>query len=285
MRLHLLGTGVPDPSLKRVSSGYVVRTGGDVIVFDHGPGAYQRLMEVGVNCTDVTHVFITHLHYDHCADLIRLFLNRWDMAAGKLAAMKIHGPPGLQKFIDRLFGPEGAFADDLIARTQHPTSVGLYHRRGGTGERALPETGVIELSEGDTVEGDNWRLTLASVPHVQPYLPCYAYRLEADDGVFAYSGDCGPCDAMHTIARDADVLVQMCVRMENPGSDLAAMPHRAAAELARDAGVRTLVASHFPIETDVDGIRERTIADMGEIFTGTLIWGEDGMEIPVRKNE
>ena len=63
------------------------------------------------------------------------------------------------------------------------------------------------------------------------------------------------------------------------------MPHRAVAELARDAGVRTLVASHFPIETDVDGIRERTIADMGEIFTGTLIWGEDGMEIPVRRNE
>ena len=36
MKLRLLGTGVPVPSLKRKSSGYLLRTGDDVILFDHG---------------------------------------------------------------------------------------------------------------------------------------------------------------------------------------------------------------------------------------------------------
>ena len=28
--------------------------------------------------TDVSHVFFTHLHYDHCLDYARLLLTRWD---------------------------------------------------------------------------------------------------------------------------------------------------------------------------------------------------------------
>ncbi|MDP7652462.1 MAG: MBL fold metallo-hydrolase [Rhodospirillales bacterium] len=290
MRLHLLGTGVPEPSMKRMSSSYLIRTGKDVMLFDHGPGAYYRLMELGVDCTEVTHVFITHLHYDHCADLVSLFLNRWDVGAGNIPPLKIYGPPGTQQFVDRLFGPEGAFALDLKARCNHWSSVKLYEWRGGKGERALPDTEVTELAESDVVEGDGWRLTLANVPHMQPYLVCYGFRLESPEGVFAYSGDAAPCKAMHMLAHEADVLVHMCIRLteteidatvrNNPKSVLAAMPHMALAELARDAGVKTLVASHFPPGTDRDGMRERTIADMHKVFDGTLIWGEDLMEIP-----
>ena len=41
MRIRLLGTGTPTPSLKRMSSGYLVETGERKILFDFGPGAYQ----------------------------------------------------------------------------------------------------------------------------------------------------------------------------------------------------------------------------------------------------
>jgi len=46
MRLRLLGTGTPTPSLKRMCSGYVVEIGDDVLVFDHGFGVHHRLLEV-----------------------------------------------------------------------------------------------------------------------------------------------------------------------------------------------------------------------------------------------
>ena len=60
MRIHLLGTGTPTPSLRRMCSGYVVRAGGSTIVFDHGFGAHHRLLELGIAPTEVTHAFLSH---------------------------------------------------------------------------------------------------------------------------------------------------------------------------------------------------------------------------------
>ena len=48
MKITLLGTGTPTPSTKRKSSGYMVEIGADVVLFDHGPGAYQRMLETGM---------------------------------------------------------------------------------------------------------------------------------------------------------------------------------------------------------------------------------------------
>jgi len=45
MKIQLLGTGTPTPSLKRMSSGYLVTVGDDTILFDHGTGAHHRYLE------------------------------------------------------------------------------------------------------------------------------------------------------------------------------------------------------------------------------------------------
>ena len=68
MKLTLLGTGTPAPSLVRQSSGYLLEIGEDVIVLDHGPGAAHRLLEAGRTPMDVTNALLTHLHYDHMMD-------------------------------------------------------------------------------------------------------------------------------------------------------------------------------------------------------------------------
>ena len=47
MKITLLGTGNPAPSLTRMSPGYMVSVGNDVIVFDHGPGSHHRLLQTG----------------------------------------------------------------------------------------------------------------------------------------------------------------------------------------------------------------------------------------------
>jgi len=113
MKITLLGTGSPVPSLKRASASYLVEAGGDVILIDHGPGAFARLMQAGRKATDVTHVFFSHLHFDHCADFTRLFHHRWDASGDGAPPMKIFGPRGTQQFVDGLFGPAGAFAPDI----------------------------------------------------------------------------------------------------------------------------------------------------------------------------
>jgi ribonuclease Z len=67
MKITLLGTGTPAPSLTRQSAGYLFEVGGDLLVMDHGPGSHQRLIESGHRAVDVSHAFFSHLHYDHCS--------------------------------------------------------------------------------------------------------------------------------------------------------------------------------------------------------------------------
>src|SRR5262245_62571957 len=117
MKITLLGTGNPAPSLKRMGSGYLVCVGNDVIVFDHGPGSHHRLLETGTKATDVTHAFFSHLHYDHFMDFPRLLLTRWDDGAARIPELKVYGPKPIKHSVERLIGPEGVFHPDITART------------------------------------------------------------------------------------------------------------------------------------------------------------------------
>ncbi|MDX1434225.1 MAG: MBL fold metallo-hydrolase [Gammaproteobacteria bacterium] len=285
MEIRLLGTGTPTPSLKRMSSGYLVKLGGDVMLFDHGPGAYHRMMEAGVKATEVSHVFFTHLHYDHCLDYARLLMTRWDQGAGAIPELEVYGPPHTARMNELLIGDGGVFDPDLRARTEHPLSQVIYEARGGKLPRERPEPRITELASGDVVEGDGWRVTARSVRHAQPQLHCYGYRLECDEGVFAYSGDSGPCKAMEQLAQDCDVLVHMCHYISGTelGKEFAegCMGHLELARLGRDANVKNLVVSHVTEQMDVPGVRERIIREMSEIYAGNLFFGEDLMVVPV----
>ncbi len=285
MRVTLLGTGTPTPSLLRMSSGYLLRIGDDVILFDHGPGAYHRMMQAGIQATDVSHVFFSHLHYDHCLDYARLLITRWDQAGETIPELKVYGPPHMRRLHASLFGEDGAFGPDIKARTEHPLSLSIYHARGGEGARPRPAPEITELMNGDIVEGDGWRVLTASVRHVQPYLHCYGYRLETDEGVVAYSGDTGPCKAIERLAQDADVLINMCHYLS--GTELneafadSCMGHLELAQLAKSAEVKNLVVSHITEQMDVPGVRERIIREIAEIYPGNIFFGEDLMEIPI----
>ncbi len=289
MEIQLLGTGTPTPSLKRMSAGYLIKLDSEVLLFDHGPGCYHRLMEAGVQATDVTHIFFSHLHYDHCLDYARLLLTRWDQGGGKIPELKVYGPPFTERMTEALIGENGAFGPDLKARTELPVSQVIFKARGGTLPRMPPKPKIITLKSGDLVKGKNWQVTVRSVLHAQPILDCYGFRLETEAGVFVYSGDSGPCKAMEVLALDADVLVHMCHYLS--GSELsdefakACMGHLELATLGREANVKNLVISHVTEQMDVPGVRERIIREMSEIYSGNIFFGEDLMTIPIKGPE
>jgi ribonuclease Z len=283
MRIRLLGTGTPTPSLKRMSSGYLVETGARKILFDFGPGAYHRLLEAGVKPVQVTDIFFTHLHYDHCLDYIRLLMTRWDQGAGKIPELNVYGPVHTRKMTDSIIND--VFGPDLEARTELPMSQAVYVARGGKLPRAKPKPVVKEVRSGEVVHADGFTVKVHSVIHAQPILECFGYRLEAEGASFAYSGDAGPCKAMEDLARNADVMVHMCHFISgtalNAEFEKRNGGHLEIARLAQAAGVRNLVASHITEQMDVPGVRERLIREMSEIFKGNLFFGEDLMEIPV----
>ena len=132
----LLGTGTPAPSLTRQSSGYLIEVGNDVIVWDHGPGAHQRLIESGRRSIDVTHAFFTHLHYDHCMDYGRLVLQRWDQGADRIPDLRVFGPPPLARMTEQLFGADGIYGPDIRARTSSTAAASTSSRRAEASCRA-----------------------------------------------------------------------------------------------------------------------------------------------------
>ena len=285
MIITLLGTGTPSPSLKRQSSGYLIETGGDTLVIDHGPGAHHRLLESGHQAIAITQAFFSHLHYDHCIDYPRLVLQRWDQGAGRIPDLQVFGPPPLARMTEQLFGEEGVYGPDIRARIEHQSSIDVFRARGGTLPRRRPMPRVREVHPGDIVNGNGWTMRVGHASHVQPYLTCLAYRLDSPEGSVCYSGDSGQCDEIIELARGADILIQMnqyFSGMEESSAYRAACGnHRDNALIASRAGVGTLVLTHLLEEIDQPSVREQILEEIREVFDGDVIWGEDLMRITV----
>ncbi|HSF17490.1 MAG TPA: MBL fold metallo-hydrolase [Vicinamibacteria bacterium] len=287
MKILLLGTGTPAPSLRRQSSSYLIQVGSDVIVMDHGPGAHHRLLEAGYRSTDVTHLFLSHLHYDHILDYPRLLMQRWDMGAGKIPELMVYGPEPLERLTEQIIGPTGFLGPDIDARLNHRASQDVFESRGGVLPRKPPRPIVKEIRVGDVIEHDNWSVRVGKASHVQPFLECLAYRLEAAEGSVVYSGDSGGApDEMVSLARECDVLIHMChfpTGLEKSEAyRLATGNHMDIAEIAARANVGLLVLSHLIPLLDRPGVKERLLSEIKDVFVGPVILGEDLMEVPLR---
>lgn len=134
------------------------------------------------------------------------------------------------------------------------------------------------------IEDRAWRLEAHEVIHHQPYLESVGYRVTHNGRVFAYTSDVrlsgreGPVKSLYALAKDADILVHYLNGFDFDRTDTGILSkQQVVAVLARDAGVKTLVTTHHGPAIDRDGVRERVIADIGEIFKGRIVWGEDLM--------
>jgi len=140
---------------------------------------------------------------------------------------------------------------------------------------------VREIHAGDVVTGRGWKITAGHAQHVQPYLECLAFRIDADTGSVCYSGDSGLCDDIVTLAKGCDILIHMNHHFTgtDPTADYrkACGNHRDNAAVARRAGVKTLVLTHLLDQIDRPGIREQIVHEIQQDFDGRVIWGEDLM--------
>src|SRR5687767_12944627 len=138
MRIRLLGTGTPTPSLKRMSASYLVEVGDRKALFDAGPGAYHRLLELGIRPTQITDIFFSHLHYDHGLHSTSRSMTRRDQGAGRIPELNVYAPAHTTRMTDLIIGDDGIFGPDLAARTQLRMSQDVFVARGGTLPRKKP---------------------------------------------------------------------------------------------------------------------------------------------------
>ncbi len=258
MQVQMLGTGTPIPHPDRAGSSVVVLLEEAGLLFDCGHGTTVRLVQAGIPSRRITHLFFSHLHFDHCVDFPHFGLTRWDRSAGSAQPLQVMGPQGTELFSRRLFGPEGAFAPDIRARRLHPMSQRLWMGRGGSLPRSEPELVVRDVATGLVASGRDWEVRAAVSAHVQPHLECYCYRIDGPGRSVVYTGDTGYSEQVVALARGADVLIHMCswTDEEVAAQERAGIEPRdpfpsspsVAARAAAEAGVRELVLTHMHVE-------------------------------------
>jgi ribonuclease BN (tRNA processing enzyme) len=157
-----------------------------------------------------------------------------------------------------------------------------------------PLVHVHELREAGAVMSDGGvKVTAALVDH-PPVTPAFAYRFDTGDRSIVISGDTAPSQNLVKLASGADVLVHSV--MYPPAIDrlVAKVPnaaalkesilaHQTSAEdagrIAQQAGVKTLVLSHFVPADDPQVTDDMWLAAVRTQFQGRVILGKDLLEL------
>lgn len=222
------------------------------VVLDLGNGALGALQAV-VDPLDLDAVLFSHLHPDHFVDVCGLYVYRRYHPVGgterhpsRLPELPVHGPQDVAERASLAYA--GTPGEDMGAQLDF-----------------RPLDPAVPLQVGPL-----------SIEMRRVYHPVEAYGFRVtgpstdrpgETAVLTYTGDSDYCDALVTLAQDADLLLSEAAFHEvrdanvDPGIH---MTGRDAGRLARTAAARSLVLTHLPAWNDPD----LTLAECAAEFTG-----------------
>ncbi len=259
-----LGTSSQVPTRYRNHNGYLLRWDDEGLLFDPGEGTQRQMIYAEVTVTQVTRICITHFHGDHCLGLAgisqRISLDRVPHEIG------VHYPASGQKYYDRLRkasiyhdvskiracpieGPGEVWRKgDLslsVARLDHGVETYGYRLQERDGRTMLPEKlaeaglrgpMIRDLIQRGSLEVDGRTVHLDDV------------SVQKRGQSVAFVMDTRMCDAAIELSRDVDLLV--CESTYLSSEEREALDHghltaRQAGTIAREAGAKRLVLTHF----------------------------------------
>ena len=95
--LTILGCGSAKPTGKHQLSSQVLAYRGKLFMIDCGEGTQRQFYRCGLNHNRLSHIFISHLHGDHCFGLIG-FISTLELQQ-RTGEMVIHAPADLEKLL------------------------------------------------------------------------------------------------------------------------------------------------------------------------------------------
>ncbi len=252
MRVAVVGTGTIIPNLERRQSCVVVEAGGETLVFDLGAGAVRGMTRAGLTPFAIDRVFVTHFHPDHTVDLVQLlFTINYGSLEERTRPLDLIGPEPFREFWNSVMSAWGEWMS------------GGYPMR------------VTELPREDAAPLDlpGGRLTWAPAEHRPESV---AYRLDAEDRAFVYTGDTGYSESVVGLARGAHTLLIECNSPEDnpiPGH----LTPSGAARMAREAGVERVVLTHLTPAVDTPSLASQVRRGFG----GEVVVARDGLRLAV----
>ncbi|MFG3617362.1 ribonuclease Z [Nocardia sp. NPDC047654] len=296
--LVVLGTASQVPTKQRNHNGYLLRWDDEAILFDPGEGTQRQMTYAGVSVTGITRIAITHFHGDHSLGLAgvvqRINLDRVphpvDVCFPASGAVYYDRLVNATSYYHRaelrprpIAGPgavdlPGAPFTVTAVRLSHPVDTFGYRLSEPPGRRILPDRLralglrgpiIAELQQRGEVEFDGRTITLAEISEPRA------------GQSFAFVMDTRLCAGVGELAADADMLVIEATFLDADEHLAVEYGHLTAGQAARaaaDAGVRTLVLTHFSQRyRDLD----EHLAEAAKYFTGEIHIATDLARIPV----
>jgi ribonuclease Z len=282
IRVTLLGTGTPQPSIERFGAATLVEAGGNYFLFDCGRGATQRLWQQKIPLGKVTNLFLTHLHSDHVVGIPDLYLIGLMPAVygNRKTTFEVRGPSGTTEM---MYGLKNAYKWDIKTRIAEYASAD-----SGTAINAK------DVTEGLIYDQDGIKVTAFKVDHSDIIDSALGYRLDYKGHSVVISGDTRYSENLVKYAKKVDVLVHevIAVRSEvlakSPLARMIVNFHTTPEQAGKIFSLTTprlAVYTHVALPPVDPALPPPTVDDIiletRKFYTGPLEVGEDLMVIDI----
>ena len=170
MKLHTLGTSHAAAEKGRSCSGSLLEINGRYYLFDCGANIESKLVDMGLDPTDVRAIFISHMHEDHI---------------GSISCMlkRIAGHYNKQGLTTDVFFPEKEAIPPFIAWLE-----AMHFDLSN-----ISRFNMAPVSPELTYNDGTIKVTAIPTKHVfMGKYPSFAYMVETSDKRFLYTGDLAP---------------------------------------------------------------------------------------------
>jgi ribonuclease Z len=297
--LLFLGTSASMPTAQRAPAAFLLRRGGEKLLFDCAEGTQRQLQRSAVGLPDIEEIFLTHLHADHFLGLPGM-LKTFALRGREEPGLTVYGPKGLKDlfgklrpFLGRLpYGltlvelepgeslARGEYRIDAFAVDHGVSAVGYalveYERPGRFDVDAADALGVPPGRERGTLQGGE----PVTLPDGRVITPDAVLGPGRPGRKVVLTGDTAPSPGVVQAAHNADLLVHEATfaaeEKERARETLHATASEAA-EVARLAEVRLLALTH--VSTRYFG--PELAREAREIFPDTVVPRDfDLIEVP-----
>lgn len=264
MKLTIIGCSGSMSGKNSAASGYLLQAEGYddhghirtySVTLDFGPGTMGQLLNY-LDPHDLDAMFFSHLHADHCADIVGMYVYRRWLPTGQLPQIPVYAPA------------------DALVRTRQLGGDPDDETFGGVFD-------FLQIAPGDEVRVGPMTFEFFEALHPVPAVgirvtgPSEARPSELV--TFGFTGDTDICDTQVDMARDLDLLLSEAAFVE--GRDTVRGIHMTgdrAGGLAQSAGAKSLLLTHLQPWNDHDEVRRAAesafagpvhIVEPGETFT------------------
>jgi ribonuclease Z len=195
IKITLLGTGTPQPSIERFGPSTLVEANGQYFLFDCGRGASQRLWQQKIPLGKINNVFFTHLHSDHLVGFPDLWLTGWLPAnfGRRNVPMEVWGPKGIDQMTQ---GLQSAYAWDIQTRVKGKHEI----------DSAILIT-THTIKEGVIYDKDGVQVIAFLVDHADFIDNAFGFRLNFKGHSVVISGDTRYNENLIKNSKGVDVLI------------------------------------------------------------------------------